>query len=187
MPRSGSQPTCSPSCYVFFTGTGNRHKRFSVIWWWHGFIRLLSHPYCHACIGDPEWDYVLSPHPDGHKRWSLNQFVRVYPDLYCGFEIPLLLAPDLQRVPDAGYHWMDSLCRWLTWGIFNPPDCIGVVLSVLDRCGLEVPDQTSPRTLHDWLLKQGYKHVTFDELRDGGDSHTSGCRSRCDASDRPIP
>lgn len=145
--------------FIFFTENRPPRGR-SVAWAWSAYLAALSAPFLHVAIGDPETGVILSPHPGGHRRWALSDYGNEYPRLVCAFDVPLS-SLDLSAIEDHHYGPAGSIVRLLTGGHYNPPDCIGIALSVLRRGGWHVPPMPTPKHLHHWLYRRGFKHVTF--------------------------
>lgn len=167
--------------YLFFVGmkAGRENRPIGITpeRWWSACIDVVSGPYTHISVGDPETQLVLSPHQKGTRLYDLSRYALNYPWIICAFEIPLTIPLDISKINNARYSFRQVLWRWLTGGRYNPSDCLGLTIRILRKGGLNPPRMATPRQFHHYLANMGYKHVRFND--DGKDT-----TSFCTGSDR---
>ena len=148
---------------VFFASPPQRTCRGKILNW---IIRTASRSaITHCAIG---WDnVVIEPSPRGIRRVRMDTYVTRYPGLW-GFAAVKVSTVDTRLQTVRYYPWLGVMLRAVAPGLFQPFDCVGVVVAVLRRGGVVAPPWVaSPRQLLNWLRQMGYHVETVQRLEHG--------------------
>jgi hypothetical protein len=153
-----AEPSRTPTGKALFR-LARRKPAMFYRWWLGAAARYLTRSrLAHCCI--EHRGAVLDPQQTGSQFWPKALFLASYPTLTCSIRVATLYGIDLDQYHNIGYRpaW-PTVLRFITGGRFKSRDCVQVIVALLRDGGEPVPPRiTSPKQLHDWLVRRGYEH-----------------------------
>jgi len=118
----------------------------------------------HVAIGDGV--VVLEPALDGDRYYAFRDYVLTNATLIDLVTVNVARSIDLaSRRPRVGRPVaaiVRSLAHWITRGLTPADNCLTITVGLLRDGGCPVPDTIlTPIQLRNWLVSQGYHHVTL--------------------------